>query len=83
VGWGIIGLIVAIGLSIALSLYYFAPPAARRLSLFFFLPISFWLARSHLPDIDSIFDSKVVFLAFERRSRRKLLFVPKTAKTGR
>jgi hypothetical protein len=55
-------------------------PGARRLRLSILLPISFWLARCHLPDIDSLLSSNVVFRALERR---RLLLVSTTAKSGR
>jgi uncharacterized membrane protein len=85
VGWGIVGLIVVIGLSIAISLLLFCTLAARRrlrLSILLLLPISFWLARCYLLDIHSLLGSKMVFLALERRKRR-ILLVPAPAKTGR
>ena len=81
-GWGIIGFDSRNrGIDCAVPLL--RTLAARRLLLPFLLPISFWLARYHLPDFHSHLHSKVVFRPVERRKRRKLLLVPTTAKTGR
>lgn len=83
VGWGIVGLIVVIGLSITLSLYYFAPwrpGGGFDYPFFFSFPFHFGWLGANLLDIHSLLGSKMVFLALE--TRRRILLVSAPAKTG-